>query len=61
LQEQIVNDMKHLLYPAVAHHLPAVPNLDPSCGGHGAAMGSKKAKLDHLKSMVDMKKKQAVG
>jgi hypothetical protein len=57
LQERVVNDMKHL-DPAVAHHLPAVPNLDPSCGGHGAAMGSKKAKLEQQKSTAEIEKNQ---
>jgi hypothetical protein len=49
LQERVVNNMK-CLYPAVAHHLPVVPNIDPSRGGHGAAMGSKKAKLEQQKT-----------
>jgi hypothetical protein len=55
LQERVINNIKHL-YPAVAHHLPAVPSLDPSRGGCGAAMGNKKAKLENKKSMVDMDK-----
>jgi hypothetical protein len=55
LQERVVNDMKRL-YPAVAHHLPVVPNIDPSRGGRGAAMGSKKAKLEQQKTAAELEK-----
>jgi hypothetical protein len=57
LQERVINDMKRL-YPAVAHHLPAVPNLDPSRGGRGSAMGSKKAKLEQQKTATELEKKK---
>jgi hypothetical protein len=58
LQERVINNMKRGLYPAVAHHLPAVPNLDPSHGGHGSAMGSKKAKLEQQKTAAELEKKK---
>jgi hypothetical protein len=57
LQERVINDMKRL-YPAVVHHLPAVPNLDPSRGGRGSAMGSKKAKLEQQKTAMELEKKK---
>jgi hypothetical protein len=57
LQERVINDMKRL-YPAVAHHLPDVPNLDPSRGGRGSAMGSKKAKLEQQKTAAELEKKK---
>jgi muconolactone delta-isomerase len=55
LEQRHINDLKRL-YPAVAHHLPC--SVDPSRGGHGAAMGNKKAKMEYKKNMVDTEKNQ---